>query len=677
MKPQPHAVLIPYPAQGHIAPVLKLAKLLHSKGFFITFVNTEFNHNRLLRARGPESVSGLPGFQFRTIPDGLPPSDKDATQDIPALCDSLDKNGCAPFLDLIGSLNGSTDCPNVSCIVSDGVMSFTLDAAEKLGIPEVVFFTTSACGFLAYCHYAELKARGLFPLKDESQITNGYLETEVEWVPGMENIRLRDFPSFIRTTDPDDIMVNYNILQTKNASRARAVILNTFDDLERPVLAALRRIFDSVLTVGPLQLLEHRLVQSPDTRSIGSSLWKEDDACVPWLDRRAPDSVLYVNFGSITVLSPEQLLEFAWGLANSGHHFLWIIRPDLVTGDKAVLPEEYSKEVSGRAMMVGWCSQERVLAHPAVGGFLTHSGWNSTVEGVSEGVPMISWPFFAEQQTNCRYVCRDWGMGVEIEGEVRRDKVAELVKVLMEGEKGKEMRKRAAGWKEKARLAVGPDGSSYKNLESVVENDPISARNFSKKASPEDLPLPSTVTSSSSNPSSKPEIPKSKPEPSFKSLAEEQINETTEENVSRRRTRLTEGQGGAGELVLGLGVFAQEIFSQDSQWWRQRRAIRRMSETLKKNRLLEEQCTEARSVVGEKNGEGTGASEIHDEVGERTIEGRGAASEVHDEVGEKITDGRGAASERVGSTILEAVDFKEHILMKLIWIILVMTSVHL
>ncbi|PIN05078.1 UDP-glucuronosyl and UDP-glucosyl transferase [Handroanthus impetiginosus] len=466
---KPHAVLIPYPAQGHIAPLLKLAKLLHSRGFYITFVNTEFNHNRLVRARGPEAVAGLEDFQFKTIPDGLPPSDKDATQDIPQLCDSLRKNGLPPFLNLINRLNESPDCPNVTCIVSDGVMSFTLDAAEKLNIPEVVFFTTSACGFMAYCHYGELKNRGIFPLQDKSQITNGYLETELDWVPGMKNIRLRDFPSFIRTTDPDDIMVNYNILQTKNASRAKAVIINTFDDMEKEVLDAIRQKFDHVSTIGPLQLLEHQ-VENSEAKSIGSSLWKEDDTCIAWLNQKAPNSVLYVNFGSITVLSPQQLLEFAWGLANSDQYFLWIIRPDLVSGESAILPEEYLKEVEGRAMMVEWCSQEQVLAHSSVGGFLTHSGWNSTIEGISEGVPMISWPFFAEQQTNCRYVCTDWEMGLEIEGHVKREKVAELVKVLMEGEMGKDMRKKALEWKDKAQLAVKPGGSSYHNLEFLIND---------------------------------------------------------------------------------------------------------------------------------------------------------------------------------------------------------------
>lgn len=163
---QPHAVVIPYPAQGHIAPVLRLAKLLHHNGFFITFVNTEFNHNRLVRARGPDSVKGLPDFQFKTIPDGLPPpSNSDATQDIPLLSQSMSKNCLSPFIDLINNLNDSPDCPNVSCIVSDGVMSFTLDASDHLGIPEVVFFTTSACGFMAYLHYGELVARGYVPLK--------------------------------------------------------------------------------------------------------------------------------------------------------------------------------------------------------------------------------------------------------------------------------------------------------------------------------------------------------------------------------------------------------------------------------------------------------------------------------------------------------------------------------
>lgn len=165
---KPHAVCIPYPAQGHINPMLKLAKILHYRGFHITFVNTEFNHKRLLKSRGPNSLDGLPSFQFTTIPDGLPESDADATQDIPSLCESTKKHCLTPFRNLLLKLNDTTsssNVPPVSCIVSDGAMSFTLDAAAELGVPEVIFWTTSACGFMGYVQYRRLVEKGLTPLK--------------------------------------------------------------------------------------------------------------------------------------------------------------------------------------------------------------------------------------------------------------------------------------------------------------------------------------------------------------------------------------------------------------------------------------------------------------------------------------------------------------------------------
>ncbi|THG16984.1 hypothetical protein TEA_004853 [Camellia sinensis var. sinensis] len=165
---KPHAVCVPYPAQGHVNPMLKLAKLLHLRGFHITFVNTEYNHNRLLRSRGPNSLDGLPDFRFKTIPDGLPPWDADSTQDIPSLCDSTSKNCLVPFSNLISKLNhpsSSPDVPPVTCIVSDASMSFTLDAAEEFGVPEVLFWTPSASGVLGYSYYKHLVERDLVPLK--------------------------------------------------------------------------------------------------------------------------------------------------------------------------------------------------------------------------------------------------------------------------------------------------------------------------------------------------------------------------------------------------------------------------------------------------------------------------------------------------------------------------------
>lgn len=175
------------------------------------------------------------------------------------------------------------------------------------------------------------------------------------------------------------------------------------------------------------------------------------------------------NTGSITVMTEDQLKEFAWGLANSNQTFLWIIRPDLVAGDMAVLPPEFVEATKERGMLANWCPQEEVLKHPAIGGFLTHNGWNSTFESIVSGVPMICWPFFAEQQTNCRYCCTEWGIGMEIDSNVKRQEIEKQVKELMEGEKGKEMRNRAQQWKKLAADAAAPhSGSSFRNLDNLI-----------------------------------------------------------------------------------------------------------------------------------------------------------------------------------------------------------------
>lgn len=305
-------------------------------------------------------------------------------------------------------------------------------------------------------------------MADESYITNGYLDTVIDWIPGMKDVRLRDIPTFIRTTDPHDTMINFIPVETERSKRASAIILNTFHALERDVLEALASILPPVYSIGPLNLLTNQITDK-DTKSIGSNLWKEDRECLTWLDAKEPSSVVYVNFGSIAVMTTEQLTEFAWGLANSGKTFLWIIRPNLVAGDKAVLPAEFTEETKGRGLLATWCPQEQVLNHPAVGGFLTHSGWNSTLESLSCGVPMLCWPFFAEQQTNCRYCCREWGVGMEIESDAKRGEIESLVRELMDGDKGKEMKKKALEWKGLAEEAVGaPSGSSIFNLNEMI-----------------------------------------------------------------------------------------------------------------------------------------------------------------------------------------------------------------
>ncbi|KAK8624778.1 hypothetical protein V6N13_089664 [Hibiscus sabdariffa] len=459
---KPHAVCVAFPAQGHVNPLLKVAKLLHHKGFHITFVNTDYTHQRLLQSRGPYALHGLPDFRFQTIPDGRP------ERDVATVCDSTTKNCLAPFRQLLARLNSAAGVPPVTCIVSDGLMAFTLEAAQELGIPGVLFWSTGACGFSACFHFQRLKEEGVTPFKDELCLTNGYLDTVIEWIPGMKNIRIRDLPSFVRTTDPDDIMLNFLITQCERGLKASAVILNTFNHLEHDVLESLSSMLPRVHAIGPLHLLLNNISHSPSLNSIGSNLWEEEPQCLQWLDSKDPDSVVYVNFGSTTEMTANQLVEFAWGLANTKHPFLWIIRPGMVKGESAILPPDFVEETKERSLMASWCPQEKVLNHPAVAGFLTHGGWNSIVESISSGVPMICWPFFGDHPTNCRFTCNEWGIGMEIDNDVKRDEVEKLVRELVEGEKGMEMKKNCMELRKKAEEAACLNGPSSLDLESLI-----------------------------------------------------------------------------------------------------------------------------------------------------------------------------------------------------------------
>ncbi|KAB2613396.1 7-deoxyloganetin glucosyltransferase-like [Pyrus ussuriensis x Pyrus communis] len=384
---KPHAVCIPIPTQSHIKAMLKFAKLLHSSGFHITFVNTEFNHKRFLKSLGPDSLDGLPDFRFEAVPDGLPDSNEDTTQDLILLADSIRKQYfLAPFRGLLNKLNNdaisTSNNPPVTSIVSDGFMSpFTFTAAQEIGVPSVLLYTFAAC------------------------LTNGYLERVVDWIPGMKDIRLKDLPTLFRTTNPDDIAFNFKMEGTDRAHEASAIVIHTFDALETDVL------------------------------------WKEETECLEWLNAKAPDSVMYVNFGSVAVMKPEDLVEFGWGLANSKLPFFWVIRPDLVVGESAILQPEFVAEI-----------KERILNHPSVGGFLTHSGWNSTIESLTAGVPMLCWPYFCDQQMNCHYTCNEWGIGMEISNDVKRDEVEKL------GEKGKKLKNKVMESKKLAKEATGPNG---------------------------------------------------------------------------------------------------------------------------------------------------------------------------------------------------------------------------
>ncbi|WCJ44442.1 UDP-Glycosyltransferase superfamily protein [Euphorbia peplus] len=288
----------------------------------------------------------------------------------------------------------------------------------------------------------------------------------------MEGIPLKALPSFFKTTNPDDILFHFLMDNVQNARYGSGVICHTFDALENQVLNHLSSILPNpIYTIGPLQFLLKNHNEENAINNIQTNLWKEQPGCLEWLDSKQPGSVVYVNFGSITTMTPEQLVEFAWGLANSKKEFLWIIRPDVVDGESAIISTEFLEKIKERGYLASWCRQEEVLSHSAIGGFLTHAGWNSILESLCGGVPVICWPFFAEQQTNSWFCRNKWGAGMEIDGDVKRNEIEKLVNELMDGERGKEMKKKAMEWKSKAAMAASTSsGSSYMNFEILISN---------------------------------------------------------------------------------------------------------------------------------------------------------------------------------------------------------------
>ncbi|KAK2437927.1 linamarin synthase [Trifolium repens] len=311
-----------------------------------------------------------------------------------------------------------------------------------------------------------------FKFVDENFLVDGTLDKSLDWISGIKDIRLKDLPSFMRVTDLNDIMFNFFCYEPPNCLRSSTIIINTFEDFEDEALKTLRAKNPNIYTIGPLHMLGRHFPEKENGfKAIGSSFWKNDQECIKWLDKFEPCSVLYVNYGSITFMSDHHLKEFAWGIANSKLPFLWIMRPDVVMGENETisLPQEFLDETNERGYITNWCCQEQVLSHISVGGFLTHCGWNSTLEAISFGVPTICWPFFAEQQTNCRYLCNNWGIGMEINHDVKREEITQLVIEMMKGEKGKEMRQNSLEWKKNATNATNLEGTSYNNFCKLIK----------------------------------------------------------------------------------------------------------------------------------------------------------------------------------------------------------------
>ncbi|XP_059666349.1 7-deoxyloganetic acid glucosyl transferase-like [Cornus florida] len=466
----PHVLVFPLPIQGHVNSMLKLAELLCLGNLHVTMLVSEDNHARLLRHTHIHShLARYPGFCFRTIPDGLPEDHPRAGGPLREIFSSIKSITGPLFRDMMIDTNclGTETRRPVTCIIADGILGFAGDFAIERGIPLIYFRTASACSFWAFFCLPQLIEADEIPLKG-----NG-MDLLVKSIPGMEGfLRRRDLPSSCRVDEVNDSHLQLFKVQTRRTTRAQAVIKNTFDELEGPILSQVRAHCPNLFSIGPLHAhLKARLaVETNSSPNSSSSFWEEDRSCLTWLDSQPSKSVIYVSFGSITVVTRDQLLEFWHGLVNSGQRFLWVMRPDSIAGkdEESQIPIELVEGMKERGYMVGWAPQEEVLAHPSVGGFLTHSGWNSTLESVASGVPMICWPYIADQTINSRFVSEVWKLGLDMKDTCDRVLIEKMVRDLMDVRKD-EFQQQANQMAKLAKEAVSEGGSSYSNLDRLIE----------------------------------------------------------------------------------------------------------------------------------------------------------------------------------------------------------------
>nr|XP_043612235.1 UDP-glycosyltransferase 76H1-like [Erigeron canadensis] len=433
-------VLLASPLQGHMTPLLQLGTYLHSKGFLITIAHSEFNR---------PDPSNHPNFIFLPLCDNL--SATDISSGIGQVVKVVNDN-CKPHLleYLIRVINAQKDTyeKETIVIIHDNLMYFAASVARELGLPNIILRSSSATFFPAIMMIPQLHQQGRLPVQGSL-----LQETILELYP----LRYKDLPFIGLPVEAALQLINLIIPQISPV----AFVWNTLEFLEQPALTKIRNHYQvPVFTVGPL----HKIIPTPSTSFI-----EEDISCISWLDKQEPKSVIYVSLGSLANVDEKVSIEMAWGLANSNQPFLWVVRPSLVTGFEWIefLPEDLVAELKTRGLIVKWAPQKEVLAHNAVGGFWSHCGWNSTLESLSAGVPLLCQPFEVDQKVNSRYLSYVWKIGVEIVME--RAEIASAIRSVLVGKEGEEMRQRAIEIQEKAQVAYSNCGSSQNSLNDLVE----------------------------------------------------------------------------------------------------------------------------------------------------------------------------------------------------------------
>lgn len=444
-----HVVAVPYPGRGHVNPMMNLCKLIAKSkpDLLITVVVTE----EWLGLIGAEERP--PSIRFASIPNVLP-SELERAADMPSFVGATQTKMGEPFEQLIDRLPEP-----VHFIIADTFLFWAVDFGNRRNIPVASLWPMPASVFAVFYHFdlLERNAHHPFELSERG-------DERIDYVPGISSIRLADVPSIIHMKDQRLLRLALRVFS--NIAKAQYLLFSSIYELESQVIEALKQEFSfPVYTFGPA--IPYLNLENLTSFSTNQS--DDHHHYFEWLNSQPPSSVLYVSLGSFLSVSNAQMDEIADGLCESGARFLWVAR-----GEAKRLQERCGE--AGR--VVPWSEQLKVLCHQSVGGFWTHCGWNSTMECIFAGVPMICFPIIMDQTTVRKHVVEDWKIGLDAKkdlahGELlKRGEIAKIVRKFMDLEsvERREMARRATEFREATRRAVSDGGSSMANLTSLLND---------------------------------------------------------------------------------------------------------------------------------------------------------------------------------------------------------------
>nr|UXM20150.1 O-glycosyltransferase [Astragalus mongholicus] len=448
---------LPFLAAGHMIPLCDIAMLFASRGQDVTVITTPSNAETLLKRKSNNHL------HIHTVDI---PSDSPQIENITSATniDSAISVYTAAML-LRQPVEQFLRENPPDCIVADFMYQWVSEIANTLQIPRLAF---NGFPLFAVCAMNSFSAH--------PELFSGSVS---------EPFNLPDLPHPItmHARSPEGIFRFYEAL-LKMEVESHGLIVNSFVEIESEYVEHYERTTGhKAWHLGPASLVHASNQQKSERGHI--SVVSEND-CVSWLNSKQPNSVVYISFGSTCRFSDNQLYEIAAGVEASGHPFIWVVLEKLEEkGSKGWLPEGFEERMKEKGMIIrGWAPQVLILDHPAIGGFLTHCGWNSVVEGVSAGVPMMTWPVQADQFYNEKLITEVQGNGVEVGavewgvsgyGErkivISREKIEKAVRRVMDGgDEAEEIRRRARQLAVKAKEAVREGGSSHRNLRELIRD---------------------------------------------------------------------------------------------------------------------------------------------------------------------------------------------------------------